>query len=51
LGIIVIAISDNSSGINQSRIATVVLSIDNFAILDSANGHHAERRMKQPEAR
>src|SRR5262249_481083 len=36
-GIIVIAISDSNSGINQGRIATVVLSMDNLAILDSTN--------------
>src|SRR5262249_1204127 len=36
-GIIVIAINDSTSGINQGRIATVVLSIDNLAILDSTN--------------
>ena len=36
-GIIVIAISDSSSGISQGRIAIVVLSIDNLAILDSTN--------------
>ena len=32
-----IAINDSNSGISQGRIATVVLSMDNLAILDNTN--------------
>src|SRR4029077_13750896 len=36
-GIIVMAINDINKGMSQGRIATVVRSIDNLAILDSTN--------------